>query len=92
MIMARIDYYKFDVFMPYKLGGERYRTLHKAKAAYMKHLQQGHRTGCNILGCTKKDDSIFLTFTPWYGDEQAFGRTELTNIGYAVKIGKYRIS
>ena len=38
-----------------------------------------------------KDDSISLTFTPWYGGVKPFGRTELTNIGYAVKIGKCRI-
>lgn len=90
--MARIDYYKFDVHEPYKLGGERYRTLHEAKKAYMKHLQQGQRVGCDILGCTLKNDSIFLTFTPWYSDVQAFGRTKLTRIGHAVKIGEYKIS
>lgn len=86
--MARIDYYKFDVYDPYRCG-ECHRTLREAKAAYIKHLQQGHRVSCDILGCTLKDDSIFLTFTPWYSDKQAFGRTELTNIGYAVKIGEY---
>ena len=89
--MARIDYYKFDVFEPYKFGGECYKTLREAKQAYLKLLKQGHRVGCDILGCTQKDDSIFLTHTPWYSDVKAFGRTELTNIGYAVKIGKYRI-
>ena len=90
--MVRIDYYKFAVYEPYKFGGECYRTLREAKQAYVKHLQKGHRVGCQILGCTLKDDSIFLTFTLWYSDVQAFGRTELTNIGYAVKIGKYKIS
>lgn len=90
--MVRIDYYKFEVYDPYKYGGECYRTLREAKEAYMKHLQQGHRVGCNILGCTLKDDCIFLTYTPWYSDVKAFGRTELTNIGYAVKTGKYKIS
>lgn len=90
--MVRIDYYKFEVYDPYKYGGECYRTLREAKEAYMKHLQQGHRVGCDILGCTLKDDCIFLTYTPWYSDVKAFGRTELTNIGYAVKTGKYKIS
>lgn len=90
--MVRIDYYKFAVYEPYKFCGECYRTLREAKQAYVKHLQQGHRVGCQILGCTLKDDSIFFTFTPWYSDVQAFGRTELTNIGYAVKVGKYKIS
>lgn len=90
--MVRIDYYKLSVYDPYIYGGERYRTLREAKAVYMKHLQQGHRVGCNIVGCTLKDDSIFLTFTPWYSDVRAFGRTKLTNIGYAVKIGKYKFS
>lgn len=90
--MIRIDYYKFDVYAPYKCGGEYYRTLREAKAAYIKHLQQGHRVGCDILGCTLKEDGIFLTYTPWYSDVKAFGHTELTNIGYAVKIGKYKIS
>lgn len=89
--MARIDYYKFGVYDPYRCGGECHRTLREAKAAYIKHLKQGHRVSCDILGCTLKDDSIFLTFTPYYRDEQAFGRTELTNIGYAVKIDKYII-
>lgn len=90
--MVKIDYYKFGVYDPYKFGGECHRTLREAKEAYIKHLQQGHRVGCDILGCTLKDDSIFLTFTPWYSDVRAFGRTELTNIGYAVKIGKYKFS
>lgn len=90
--MARIDYYKFAVYEPYKFGGECYRTLREAKQAYVKHLQQGHRVDCQALGCTLKDGSIFLTFTPWYSDVQAFGRTELTNIGYAVKTGKYKLS
>lgn len=90
--MVRIDYYKFEVCDPYKYGGECYRTLREAKEAYMKHLQQGHRVSCNILGCTLKDYCIFLTYTPWYSDVKAFGRTELTNIGHAVKIGKYHFS
>lgn len=90
--MARIDYYNFDCYEPYKLCGECYRTLREAKAAYIKHKQQGHHVGCFIYGCTLKDDSIFLTFTPWYCDKQVFGCTKLTNIGYAVKIGKYKIS
>lgn len=90
--MIKIDYYKFGVYEPYKIGGEFHRTLREAKEAYIKHLQQGHRVGCDILGCTLKDDSIFLTFTSWYSDVMAFGRSKLTNIGYAVKIGKYKLS
>ena len=88
----KIDYYKFPVYAPYKYGGECYRTLHEAKNAYMRHIQHGHRVGCGILGCSLKDDSIFLTYTPWYSDVKAFGRTELTNIGYSVKVGKYELS
>lgn len=88
----KIDYYKFDVYDPYKFGGECYRTLREAKNAYIKHMQQGHRVGCDILACSLKDDSIFLTFTPWYSDVKSFGRTKLTNIGYAVKAGKYELS
>lgn len=88
----KIDYYKFDVYDPYKFGGECYRTLREAKNAYIKHMQQGHRVGCDILGCSLKDDSIFLTFTSWYSDVKSFGRTKLTNIGYAVKAGKYKLS
>ena len=90
--MTRIDYYKFGVYNPYRCGDECHRTLREAKAAYMKHLQQGHRVGCDILGCTLKDDSMFLTFTSWYSDVMAFGRSKLTDIGYAVKIGKYKLS
>ena len=33
--MAKIDYYKFGVYVPYKLGGECYRTLREAKQAYI---------------------------------------------------------
>lgn len=88
----KIDYYNFSVYDPYKYGGECYRTLREAKNAYMRHIQQGHRVGCDILGCSLKDDSIFLTYTPWYSDVKAFGRTELTNIGYSVKVGKYLLS
>ena len=90
--MARIDYYKFSVFDPYKIGGECYRTLREAKASYIKHLQRCHCVGSGILGCTMKDDCIFLTYTPWYSDVRAFGRTQLTNIGYAVKICKYKFA
>lgn len=90
--MAKIDYYKFDVYEPYKINSECCRTLREAKQAYINHLQRGHRVSCDILGCTLKDDSIFLTYTSWYSNVKAFGRTELTNIGYAVKIGKYKIS
>lgn len=88
----KIDYYKIPVYDPYKYGGECYRTLREAKNAYMRHIQQGHRVGCDILGCSLKDDSIFLTYTPWYSDVKSFGRTELTNIGYSVKVGKYLLS
>lgn len=88
----KIDYYQFDVYDPYKFGGECYRTLREAKNAYIKHMQQGHRVGCDIFGCSLKDDSIFLSYTPWYSDVKAFGRTKLTNIGYAVKAGKYKLS
>lgn len=88
----KIDYYKIFVYDPYKYGGECYRTLREAKNAYMRHIQQGHRVGCDILGCSLKDDSIFLTYTPWYSDVKSFGRTELTNIGYSVKVGKYLLS
>lgn len=90
--MAKVDFYKFDVYEPNKFGCECHRTLREAKAAYIKHLQQGHRVSCDILGCSLKDDSIFLTFTSWFSDVRAFGRTELTNIGYAVKVGKYKIA
>lgn len=83
--MARVDFYKFYVYEPYKPCGECHRTLREAKQAYIKHLRQGHRVGCDILGCTLKDDSIFLTYTSWYNDEGAFGRTELSSVGYAVK-------
>lgn len=89
--MTRIDYYKFSVYDPYKFGGECYKTLREAKQAYLKHLRHGLRVGSDILGCTLKNDCIFLTYTPWYSDEGAFGRTKLTNVGYAVKIGNYKI-
>ena len=90
--MARVDFYKFGVYEPYKFGGECYKTLREAKQVYTSHLKHGHRVSCDILGCTLKEDGIFLTFTPWYSDMKAFGRTELTNIGHLIKIGKYKLS
>lgn len=88
----KIDYYNFSIYDPYKFGGECYRTLREAKNAYIKHMYYGHRVGSDIWGCSLKDDSIFLTYTPWYSDVKAFGRTQLTNIGEAVKAGKYKLS
>lgn len=90
--MVKIDYYKFSVYNPYRLGGECYRTLREAKQAYKKHLQRGHSVGSDILGCTLNDDCIFLTYTPWYSDVKSFGRTILTYIGYSVKVGKYNLN
>ena len=90
--MAKVDYYRFGVYEPYKFGGECYKTLREAKQAYQNHLKHGNRLSSEILGCTLKDDDIFLTFTVWYSDVQAFGRTKLTDIGYLVEKGKYKIS
>lgn len=87
----KIDYYRFDCFLPYRLGGEAYGRLKEAKSAYMKHLNHGHRLGNNIYGCTDKDDSIFLTYTPFYSDTKTFGRTNLTNISHAIKNGNYTL-
>lgn len=83
--MVRIDYYMFDVLVPYRFGGERHRTLREAKTAYKKHLNKGHRVGCMIYGCTKTDDCVSLTFTPWYEDTMNFGKTKVTNIGRIYK-------
>lgn len=88
----RCDYYKFSCFSPYKFGGETYKTLSEAKAAYLAHIKKGHHVGCDILGCTQKDDSVFLTFTPWYSDTQSFGRTNTTYIGHSIKIGAYQLN
>ena len=90
--MAKIDYYRFYVREPNRHGDECHRTLREAKQSYIEHLLQGHHVSCDIYGCTQKAEGIFLTYTPWYIDVKAFGRTELTNIGYAVKIGKYKLS
>lgn len=80
--MTKIDCYNFRVLDPYKFGGENYKTLHAAKSAYKEHLEKGHKVGCCIYGCTERDTAI--SFTPWYYDALAFGRTQLTNIGRAL--------
>lgn len=87
--MARVDYYSFAVYEPYKFGGEYYRTLSEAKKAYKEHLRKGHRINHTIYGCTNQEDGVFLTFTPWYSDSKEFGRTQLTSIGKAVNNGTY---
>ena len=58
--MAKIDYYKFGVFEPYKSGGECHKTLREAKQDYLNHLKQGHRVGCEICGCTLKDVQEYM--------------------------------
>ena len=90
--MAKVDYYSFSVSKPFRCNGESYRTLSEAKAAYLQHKMKGDIVGCQICGCTTKEDGIFLTFTPWYEDIKEFGKTQLTNIGKAVKNGKYIIA
>lgn len=79
--MARVDYYSFDVFEPYKFNGESYKTLRGAKSAYRKHLAKGHRVSNTIYGRTRKDESISLSYTTYWSDAQCFSQTKLTNIG-----------
>lgn len=86
------DYYKFFCLSPYKFGGETYITLSEAKAAYLTHIKKGHRVSCDILGCTKKDDCIFLTYTPYYSDIQSFGPTQMTCIGRSIMMKNYKLS
>lgn len=90
--MIKIDYYNFSVLSPYKCNGESHRTLREAKEAYLKHIAKGHRVGCDIHGCSLKDSSIFLTFTPWYSDSMEFGRTQKTYYAIAMEKGVYHIS
>lgn len=85
----KVDYYKFESFEPYRLGGEVYGTLKEAKSAYLERFNQGNRLGCDIYGCTEKEDAIYLTFTHFYSDTKTFGRTYLTNIGHQIRNGKY---
>lgn len=87
----KVDYYRFECFLPYRLGGEAYGSLKEAKSAYMWHLNRRHRFGSGIYGCTEKDDTISLTYTPFYSDTKTFGRTSLTNIGHAIKNRKYKL-
>lgn len=81
----RIDYYRFDVFQPYKLNGECHKSLREAKGAYLKHLAEGHRLGCSIYGYNRADDCTALSFTSWYSDARHFSTTRYTNIGRAAK-------
>ena len=79
--MTKVDYYNFSIHSPYKLNGESYPTLRIAKSAYRKHLAKGDELGCCIYGKTIEHDDISLTFTPWFGDTQSFGRTKMTTLG-----------
>lgn len=75
------DYYKFSVFEPYIFDGEKHKTLREAKEAVYDHISKGHKGDWSILGCTLKDNCIFLTYTPWWSDVKSFGKTILTNMG-----------
>lgn len=77
----RIDFYKFQCFSigyPYDVCK---RTLAEAKKAYKQMKYKGYRLNSAIYGCTRADDSIFLSFTLWYEDEFCFGRPTLTYMG-----------
>lgn len=89
--MIKIEYYKFSCLCPYQLGGKIYRTLGEAKRAYITDLSHGYKLGNCIYGCTSKDDSISLSYTPYFSDTQRFGKTSLTNIGQAIKRGSYTL-
>lgn len=80
-LIMRIDYYKFDCFNPYVFGGLKFPTLRDAKHAYCNHLKKGHRLGQMIYGFTKKDDCVFLSYTPFWSDCKTFGKTKLTWAG-----------
>lgn len=83
--MAKIDYYCFSVFQPYKVNAECHKTLYAAKQAYLEHRSKGHKLGCTIYGHSRKDDCVSLTYTPWYSDTLSFGKTELTYMGRSLK-------
>lgn len=38
----KVDYYKFECRIPYRLGGEVHGTLKEAKSAYLELLNQGY--------------------------------------------------
>lgn len=87
----RPDYYTFNDFTSSYPYAHAYRTLRSAKKAYLTALQDGHRLSCTIAGMTNKDESIHLTYTPFYEDDRTFGRTEITYIGKAIKNGTYKL-
>lgn len=85
----KIDYYKFDVYAPYICGGECHQTLMEAKESFLRHLSKGDSVGDSIHGCTRREEGIYLTYTPYYTGTGTFGRTEVTNIGRLVQRGVY---
>lgn len=87
----RPDYYTFNDFSASYPYARVYRTLRSAQKAYLRALQNGHRLSCTIVGMTHKDESIHLTYTPFYEDDNSFGRTDITYIGKAIKNGTYKI-
>lgn len=89
--MKKIDFYNFSVFKPYKVNGECYRTLKKAKEAFRKHLAMGHKIGGSIYGYSLKDTSNAITFTPWFCDTKEFGKTLTTLIGRTIDNGAFAI-
>lgn len=86
----RPDYYQYSNYgIPFP-HTRTFRTLRSAKNAYWQELQAGSRLSSDIFGKTIKDDNIFLTYTPFFCDTQAFGRTATTYIGEKVKRGEYQ--
>lgn len=88
---VKVDYYEFTDFSVPFPGKVQKRTMFEAKRTYLHLLSVGHRLSCEINGKTIIDDSIFLTFCPFYSDTKTFGRTETTHIANTIEHGDYEI-
>lgn len=80
--MIRCDYYFFQVFASNVSTRDiKARTLRKAKQAFMRCHRFGMRMTSSIIGCSFKENSPFITYTPFFEDTNDFGRTERTCAG-----------
>lgn len=80
--MERCDYYFFQTFTSHAPARDvKSDTLAKAKKEFLRYRRYGARMTQCIIGCSSKEGSPFVTYTPFYGDTQDFGRTVRTCAG-----------
>lgn len=81
----RVEYYSYNKFS----GGYPYErdflTLREAKRSYLMDRNAGAELSNCIYGKTSQDESIYITYVPFYSDTRSFGRAKLTMVGAGLK-------